>query len=92
MLQAAAAGRLTRVVRALGGDPDTAGMPLIILTALTQERYRFAGLLVGADQYLTKPVTPSTLVQAIQEAIRLSKAERTRRLNALLDEEADASS
>jgi DNA-binding response OmpR family regulator len=81
-----------QLVRALRGDPDTAGMPLIILTALTQEHYRFAGLLVGADQYLTKPVTPSTLVQAIQEAIRLSEAERTRRLKALLDEEADASS
>ncbi len=81
-----------QLVRALRGDPETAAMPLIILTALTQEHYRFAGLLAGADQYLTKPVTPSTLVQAIHEAVRVSEAERTRRLHALLDEDVDASS
>jgi DNA-binding response OmpR family regulator len=81
-----------QLVRALRGDPETAAMPLSILTALSQEHYRFAGLLAGADQYLTKPVTPSVLVQAIHEAVRVSEAERARRLHALLDEEADASS
>jgi CheY-like chemotaxis protein len=80
-----------QLVRALRGDPDTAAIPLIILTALTQEHYHFAGLLAGADRYLTKPVTPSALVQAIHEVVRLSGAERARRLQALLDD-ADASS
>ncbi len=79
-----------QLVGALRGDPETAAMPLIILTALTQEHYRFAGLLMGVDRYLTKPVTPSALVQAIHEVIRLSEAERARRLQALFDEETDA--
>jgi CheY-like chemotaxis protein len=81
-----------QVVRALRGDPNARAIPLIILTALTQEHYHFAGLLAGADRYLTKPVTPSVLVQAIHKVVRLSEAERARRLQALLDDDADASS
>ena len=72
-----------QLVRALRGDPATAAIPLVILTALTQERYHLAGLLAGADQYLIKPTKPQELVEAIQAAIGLSDAERQRRLHAL---------
>ncbi|MGZ3673545.1 MAG: response regulator [Ktedonobacterales bacterium] len=75
-----------QLVHALRGDPQTATLPLVILTALTQDHYRFASLLAGADQYLTKPIKPPELVAAIQESIRQSEAERTARLRALLDE------
>lgn len=75
-----------QLVRALRGDPATAALPLVVLTALTQEHYRFAGLLAGADQYLTKPIKPPDLVAAIQAAIQVSEDERARRLDALLDE------
>lgn len=80
-----------QLVRALRGDPATAALPLVILTALTQDHYRIAGLLAGADQYLTKPITPPDLVAAIQGAIRLSEAERARRMDALLDEPVEES-
>jgi CheY-like chemotaxis protein len=72
-----------QLVRALRGDPTTAAIPLVILTALTQEKYHLAGLLAGADQYLTKPTKPQELVEAIQAAIGLSDAERQQRLHAL---------
>jgi CheY-like chemotaxis protein len=75
-----------QLVRALRGDPETADTPMVILTALTQDHYRFAGLLAGADQYLTKPIKPAELVAAIQQSIRLSEEERARRLQAILDE------
>jgi len=74
-----------QLIRALRGDPDTATIPLVILTALTQEHYRLAGLLAGADQYLVKPVKPDALVAAIQQAISLSQDERTTRLRALAE-------
>lgn len=43
-----------QLVRALRGDPDTASIPLIILTALAQEKEQFAGLAAGADFYIPK--------------------------------------
>jgi CheY-like chemotaxis protein len=78
-----------QLVRALRGDPITSAIPLIILTALTQDKYRFAGLLAGADRYLTKPVTPTALVETIHEVVGLSESERERRLQALLDSDED---
>jgi CheY-like chemotaxis protein len=75
-----------QLIHALRGDPETAALPLVILTALTQDRYHVAGLLSGADQYLTKPIKPPDLVAAIQESIHLSEADRRGRLQALLDE------
>jgi two-component system alkaline phosphatase synthesis response regulator PhoP len=72
-----------QLMRALRGDPATAAIPLVVLTALTQEHYHLAGLLAGADQCLAKPIKPQELVVAIQAAINLSAAERQRRLEAL---------
>jgi CheY-like chemotaxis protein len=65
-----------QLVRALRGDPTTAEIPLVILTALAQDRQRFAGLASGADQYLTKPVSVPKLLAAIDTAIALSPDER----------------
>ena len=78
-----------QMVRALRGDPETAAMPLVILTALTQDHHRFAGLLAGADRYLTKPIKPPELIAAIEETIRLSAAEREAQLRAVLDQADD---
>ncbi len=76
-----------QLVRALRGDPETASIPLIILTALAQQKDHFAGLAAGADLYLIKPVTPQALVAAIHQVINISETERLQRLEALLEAE-----
>ncbi len=80
-----------QLVRALRGDPESAGTPIILLTALAQEHQQFAGLALGADQYLVKPVTPRELVAAVQRAVLIGEEDRLARMQALLaqGEEAD---
>ncbi len=45
---------------------ETAHIPIIVLTGLTSEFTRFAGLEAGADEYVMKPVTPAELVSRIE--------------------------
>ncbi|MBA3827130.1 MAG: response regulator [Ktedonobacterales bacterium] len=71
--------------RALRGDPATAEIPLIILTALVQDAERFAGMATGADVYLTKPVPPQELLAAIQRAVTITAEQRNQRLQALVE-------
>lgn len=80
-----------QLVRALRGDPETAATPLVILTAAVQDKDRFVGLAAGADCYLLKPVRPAELVQAINDAIRLSEAERLKRQQSLAEDDSSTS-
>jgi two-component system, cell cycle response regulator len=74
-----------QLVRALRGDPATTYIPLIMLTAMVQEKDRYEGLASGADRYLVKPIKPLALVTAIQEAIRISEEERARSFQSLAE-------
>ncbi len=78
-----------QLVRALRGDPVTAHIPLILLTAKVQEKDQYIGLASGADQYLCKPVLPSELSRAISAALHISAAERERKQVALAEEAFD---
>ncbi len=53
----------------LRSERATARIPIIILTALTSQLSRFAGLGCGANDYVTKPVTPEQLIARIELAL-----------------------
>ncbi|MBA3824067.1 MAG: response regulator [Ktedonobacterales bacterium] len=76
-----------QLVRALRGDPETADLPLIILSAMIQERDTKIGLYSGVDRYLRKPLDPYLLVSAIREVIEADPHQRLTRMAALAQEE-----
>jgi DNA-binding response OmpR family regulator len=75
-----------QLVRALRGDPETQEMPLIILTAMPEEQGQWRGFASGTDRYLTKPVLPSELIQAIQASLATGRTDRAARLRRLAEE------
>lgn len=75
-----------QLIRALRGDPASSATPLVILSAMVQERDRLAGFLSGVDEYLLKPVSPLELVRTIRQVIDRDEADRQRRMQALLDD------
>jgi len=56
--------------RRLREDPQTKSIGIILVTALTSEDCRVAGLESGADDILTKPYSPRELVARIHAVLR----------------------
>ena len=50
--------------------PRTKNIPIIMLTARTEEGDKVSGLEVGADDYITKPFSPRELVARIKAVLR----------------------
>ena len=61
------------VCRTLKGDPKTAKIPVLILTAKGEEVDRIVGFEVGADDYLAKPFSPRELVLRVKAILRRIK-------------------
>ena len=58
------------VCRELRSDPATRNLPIIMLTAKSEEVDVVTGLEVGADDYVTKPFSPRVLVARIRALLR----------------------
>lgn len=58
------------VCEALKRGQDTSKIPIVMLTGLTSEFTRYAGLESGADEYVTKPVSPDQLLPTIKRWLR----------------------
>jgi DNA-binding response OmpR family regulator len=58
------------VCQTLRGDPATAAIPIIMLTARGEEAERVAGLELGADDYVTKPFSPRELTARVAALLR----------------------
>lgn len=77
------------VCERLKAAPETAGIPIIFLTALTDERDERKGLQLGAVDYITKPFNPDLVKARVRNHLELKRhrddlerlvAERTRQL------------
>lgn len=61
------------VCRTLKGNPGTAAMPIIMLTAKSDEIDKVIGLELGADDYMTKPFSPRELAARVKAVLRRSQ-------------------
>ena len=60
------------LTRALKRDRETRELPIILLTARSEESDKVAGLEGGADDYITKPFSPRELLARINAVLRRS--------------------
>lgn len=58
------------VCRTLKSDDKTSQIPIIILSAKSQETDKVVGLELGADDYVTKPFSPRELIARIRAILR----------------------
>jgi DNA-binding response OmpR family regulator len=58
------------IARKLKSDQHSAGVPILMLTALDREEQRKRGLEAGAVRYMTKPFDPDQLIEAIQTIVQ----------------------
>jgi DNA-binding response OmpR family regulator len=60
----------TEVTRQLKADPRTAGIPIVLLTAKSEETDVVVGLKLGADDYVTKPFSMKILLARLESLSR----------------------
>jgi len=58
------------LARQLRQEERTRGIPIILLTARSEEADKIAGLEAGADDYVTKPFSPRELLARIKAVMR----------------------
>jgi phosphate regulon transcriptional regulator PhoB len=61
------------VCKTLKKETKTANIPIIMLTAKSQESDKVVGLELGADDYVTKPFSPRELIARIKAVLRRMK-------------------
>jgi two-component system phosphate regulon response regulator PhoB len=60
----------TEVASRIRANPETAGIPIIMLTAKGEEVDQLVGLTVGADDYITKPFSMKVLLARVEAVMR----------------------
>ncbi|WP_270933271.1 PleD family two-component system response regulator [Falsiroseomonas oryzae] len=70
------------VCRRLKAQPATAHIPVVMVTALTDQAERVRGLEAGADDFLSKPVDDATLFARLRALLRMKQVLDAWRLRA----------
>lgn len=58
------------ICRRIRSRPETRNLPIIMLTARSEEADRIRGLETGADDYLTKPFSTNELIARVRAVLR----------------------
>jgi two-component system alkaline phosphatase synthesis response regulator PhoP len=66
----------TEVARRLRSDSRTANIPIIMLTAKSEETDVVVGLTLGADDYVTKPFSVKILLARLNTVLRRAEAQQ----------------
>ncbi len=62
-----------QVCRRLKSNPETETIPVVVVTAKSQESDKFWAKETGADDYLTKPFEMEELLQKVQDNLQKDK-------------------
>jgi DNA-binding response OmpR family regulator len=74
----------TEVTRRLKADERTAAIPIVMLTAKSEETDIVVGLTLGADDYITKPFSMKVLMARLATILRRSESTPQPETNGLL--------
>ncbi|MDJ0861150.1 MAG: phosphate regulon transcriptional regulator PhoB [Gammaproteobacteria bacterium] len=80
------------LARRLKSHPDTQELPIIMLTARSDEAHKVKGLEIGADDYVTKPFSPRELVARVRAVLRRAPPRAGDNILAVADIELDPDS
>jgi two-component system alkaline phosphatase synthesis response regulator PhoP len=67
------------VCKKIRSIPETASVPVIMLTAKSEDSDKIVGLELGADDYVTKPFSPKELTARIKALLRRSSRQEEER-------------
>lgn len=65
------------VCRKIKGDPELRDIPIIMLSAKSEEIDIILGLELGADDYVTKPFSPKVLFSRVKAVLRRATSNKT---------------
>jgi DNA-binding response OmpR family regulator len=74
-----------QVLAALKADPETAEIPVVMLTAKVQDQDQIRGWSGGAADYITKPFSPLALSQVLDNVLSNDPEEEERRRRMILE-------
>ena len=70
------------VLKSLRSNARTSHIPVIMLTAMGQQKDRNLGISAGANAFLVKPFSPLQLLETIKQVLGEDEGDDSRRINA----------
>jgi signal transduction histidine kinase len=66
----------TELCRAIKTNPETHGIPVVLVTSKAEREMKIEGLELGADDYVTKPFHPRELMARVRALVKLRRLQQ----------------